>query len=450
MNKILARFGFLYQYIVSSIGFLPTVISVFFSLLAFFLLYLERHGLSERLLDNLPFMIITRGSTANMILSTISTGIISLTVFSFSMLMIVLSQATANFTPRVIPGIITRKSNQVVLGLYLGTLIYTLIIMVNIRSESYSESLPGFAIFLAMCLAIVCLAFFVYFIQGISQNIQIETLMEDIYEQAAASLKREIEEDTKAQLETIVAHGTWYPILSPQTGYLQSIDTQAVTRLCRKHNLVLDFVQPLGNFVLQGVPFARVNRPLPDSVAWVKELQAHLNFYREERSDLNYFFGIKHLTESASKALSPGINDPGTAKKAIDYLSALLALRMQLTDEKVICDENGEARLRFAKDKFDEILHQTLAPIRLYGKSSSTIVVQLLQLMRSLLYQVEAYPHLLPVLQRQAMLILFDADQEVCNPGDREKINESVKTLNQLEVLPEPLPHLKAPSLILA
>jgi uncharacterized membrane protein len=68
-----------------------------------------------------------------------------------------------------------------VLGLYLGTLIYTLVVMVNVRSEHYDTDLPGLAVFLAMCFTFLCLAFFVYFIHSISTSIQIDNILESIY-----------------------------------------------------------------------------------------------------------------------------------------------------------------------------------------------------------------------------------------------------------------------------
>ncbi|WP_460879235.1 DUF2254 domain-containing protein [Pontibacter rugosus] len=340
MDRILSRIKFAYSYIINSIGFYPTLISLFFFGLALLMLFLESHGLSKQFQDDLPFMIITDEATARLILSSITTGIISLTVFSFTMVMLVLNQASANFTPRVIPGLISHKSNQRVLGLYLGTLIYTLVIMVNIHAEYYSIPLPGFSIFLSMCFTILCLSFFVYFIHSISQSIQIESILEGIYHVTTQRLNKEIKNDKGHLVPNVfTTHKDWYPVLSPETGYLQSLDQERILEICCEYDVVLYFDHPLGNFVVQGVPFARVNKSLEDIEGFVKKLFSHTDFFREERPSVNYLFGFKHITESAVKALSPGINDPGTAIKAIDYLTALFSLRMNLTDDKILYDE---------------------------------------------------------------------------------------------------------------
>ena len=442
MKKIYSKIRFVYYYIVNSIGFYPTLISFFFALLALVMLYLETLGLSKSLQDNMPFMIISNSETARLILSSITTGIISLTVFSFTMVMLVLNQASSNFTPRVIPGLISYKSNQRVMGLYLGTLIYTLIIMVNVHSDYYGIPLPGFAIFLAMCFTILCLAFFVYFIHSISLSIQIESILESIYDVTWRKLKDEIKQDGTEAISYLDSIEKWYPLESPKSGYLQSMKIDAVVELCREYDVVLCFFQPLGNFMIKGVPFAKINKELEDIDGFKDELFAHLNFYREERPDVNYIFGFKHITESAVKALSPSVNDPGTAMKAIDYLADLFILRMKLTDEKLLCDEQGEGRLLFLEETFENLMSLCLSPIRLYSKQNSVVVIRMLYMLRSLLYKVEEYPHLKPVLYAEAKQLLLDADENVENKADRKRINDEVQELNEMHVLSNRLPYL--------
>ncbi|WP_089319276.1 DUF2254 domain-containing protein [Pontibacter ummariensis] len=443
MKKIFSKIKFVYQYIINSIGFYPTLISLLFAALALLMLYLEGHGMSKHLKDRLPFMIITNEATARLILSSITTGVISLVVFSFTMVMLVLNQASANFSPRVIPGLISNESNQRILGLYLGTLVYTLIIMVNINSSYYSIPLPGFSIFLAMCFTIVCLAFFVYFIHAISQSIQIGSILESIHRATSNELREEIKQDKRRSPPNSYDPSGWFFIKSLRTGYWQTIDEEPLVGLCEEFGVVLDFDRPLGSFLIEGVPFVRINRKLPDEANFRERLFHHMDFFREERPVVNYHFGFKHITESAVKALSPGINDPGTAMQAIDYLTDLLALRMELGDQKVLYDAKGLARVHLMQPSFEEVLSLSLSPIRHYGKESTVIVLGLLYLLRNLLYKVVAYPHQKLYLYKETALLLQDAQAEIKNTGDREKINQSVQEINQLHVLHKRLPLLE-------
>lgn len=442
MKRIISRLKLVIQFIYASIGFYPTLISLLFFGIAVLMIYFETRGISKALEDELPFFIISHGETANMILSSIATGVFSLIVFSFTMVMLVLNQASANFSPRVIPGLITSKSNQKVLGLFLGTLIYTLVVMVNVRSEHYDTDLPGLAVFMAMCFTILCLAFFVYFIHSISTAIQIGSILESIYKLTLHKLRQELEQDEGKELPALFDNAKWQLLDSSHSGYMQKVDKNAVIELCREHDVVLEFLQPLGHFVIKGLPFARVAGQLKDKDAFCDELNTQVSYYQEELAEINYLYGFKQITESAVKALSPGINDPGTAIKAIDYLTDLLIVRMRLTDEKIFHDKEDVLRLRLDEVSYPELLNQCLGPIRVYGRKDPVIVLRLLNLLKNLCLTAIAHPERLGPIASEALLIVADADDSVQNLGDREKINHMIDALNKSNLLPRSLPKL--------
>jgi uncharacterized membrane protein len=435
MRRILNHIKLVIQFIYTSIGFSPTLISLLFFGFAVLMIYFETRGISNQLEDQLPFFIITHGETANMILSTIATGIFSLIVFSFTMVMLVLNQASSNFSPRVIPGLISSKANQKVLGLYLGTLIYTLVVMVNVRSEHYDTDLPGLAVFVAMCFTFLCLAFFVYFIHSISVSIQIDNILESIYTKTLSKLREEIERDEGAELPAIFETGDWREIESSSTGYLQKVDHKAVVEHCRKHDVVLEFMQPLGHFVIKGLPFARVAGNLEDKKGFSSELDSNISFYQEELADINYLYGFKQITESAIKALSPSINDPGTAIKAIDYLTDLFIIRMRLTDEKIFHDKDGTLRLRLDEVSFKELLSTCLGPIRVYGREDPIILLRLLNLLKNLCQEAKKYTKHQAAITKEAQHMVDDADETIKNQGDRIKVNDMIKALNATGIL---------------
>jgi uncharacterized membrane protein len=435
MSRLFSRIRLALQFIYTSIGFYPTLISLIFFGLAVLMIYFETRGISKLLKDDLPFFIITHGETATMILSSIATGIFSLIVFSFTMVMLVLNQASSNFSPRVIPGLISSKSNQKVLGLYLGTLIYTLVVMVNIRSEHYSADLPGLAVFLAMCFTILCLAFFVYFIHSISVAIQIDNILESIYKMTLDKLRKEIKQDQGTKLPAIFETGKWKELNSNYSGYLQNVDKAALVELCKEHDVVLEFLQPLGHFVIKGLPFARVTDNLKEVDKFCDELDKHTNFYLEELADINYLYGFKQITESAVKALSPSINDPGTAIKAIDYLTDLFIVRMGLTDEKLFHDKEDILRLRLDEVNYNELLSLCLGPLRVYGKEDPVIMLRLLNLLKNLYLKAESYPKCISAIKEEVLLVRKDADATISNPGDREKVNVMLKALNDKGML---------------
>ncbi len=111
-------------------------------------------GNDNRISENLQVLLVKGNDNARQVLSALIGGVISLTVFSFSMVMVLLNQATSNFTPRIIPGLLTDKKNQFVLGFYIGTIIYCIIIILNVKPGELNGDTPRFGVLLAMLLAL--------------------------------------------------------------------------------------------------------------------------------------------------------------------------------------------------------------------------------------------------------------------------------------------------------
>jgi uncharacterized membrane protein len=93
------------------------------------------------------------------------------------MVMLLLNQASYSFTPRIIPGLLTDKKHQFVLGFYIGTIIYCIIIILNITPGEASQSSPKFGVLLAMLFGMICLFLFIYFIHLTSQKIQVDNII---------------------------------------------------------------------------------------------------------------------------------------------------------------------------------------------------------------------------------------------------------------------------------
>jgi uncharacterized membrane protein len=86
-----------------SIAFYPVLITALYAMLAAAVLAFETSSTALSLRDKLPSGL-TDPDNGREILGTLITSIVSLTVFSFSMVMVVFNGATARLTPRVLPG----------------------------------------------------------------------------------------------------------------------------------------------------------------------------------------------------------------------------------------------------------------------------------------------------------------------------------------------------------
>jgi uncharacterized membrane protein len=105
-------------------------------------------------------------------------------------------------------------------------------------------------------------------------------------------------------------------------------------------------------------------------------------FRHQELINDNFSYGFKQITEIAVKALSPGINDPGTALQAIDYLSGLFQILLQLKGQRALKDKEGTVVLLYLPLPFKEIFYFCLTSLRNYAATDVVVQARLISLIR--------------------------------------------------------------------
>jgi uncharacterized membrane protein len=132
----------------------------------------------------------------------------------------------------------------------------------------------------------------------------------------------------------------------------------------------------------------------------------------------NYVLAFKQITEIAVKAMSPGINDPGTAINAIDYLTDLFALRMQKKDNGIIIHKE-KATLRIAVVTFEELMYNVMASLRTYCKHDPIMVEKLLWMLMYLQQQPAAEDNYILAIKKEMETLVsqaknsFDSNKDV-------------------------------------
>lgn len=419
-----------YRSVTGSIAFYPSIISLAMSILAVLVLVAEKHGITEWVKGHFDILITYSVDTARAILTVLIGGIFSLMVFSFSMVMILLNQASSYFSPRILPGLISSKSHQYVLGGYLGTLLYCLLVLINIYKPNDDIKLPGFAILLAVVFGISCLWLFVYFIHNISTSIQASNVLFKVFDDTRFDLQKLVEADSRllSKDKTNKAHETDFELYAVDTGYLQDISENSLLDIAKAGGMTIKMEAYKGMFILKNSVIASTSKKL-DKAA-MGEVLSCFQFATTERVRDNYVLGIKQITEVAVKAMSPGINDPGTALTAIDYLTELLALRMTISDHEFLEDEDGERRVFFKPIQFKDLIFNVFASLRQYTKHDVVLVQKLLMMLGHLHRQKDVPKKYTNLVATEIKALLMDAAANIQNERDREVVREMGGNLN--------------------
>ncbi len=133
--------------------------------------------------------------------------------------------------------------------------------------------------------------------------------------------------------------------------------------------------------MLKDTPLLLVYHNKELSKNFAEGLRAAIEIGRGQDIPTSYYYGFRQLMEIAIKALSPGINDPGTATIALQALSDLLSNTRKLLPENTFYDKNGTTRIVSKEKTFDDLFSEHVLPIWDYGKNDRLIQKEMLHIL---------------------------------------------------------------------
>ena len=114
---------------------------------------------------------------AQVILSSIATSIMTVVSIVFAILLMTLTLASTQFSPRILIGFARDRTTQWTLGLFLGTFSYCIATLPAARALPH-PFVPVASVTGAMLLALVCVGWLIYFINHISQSISVNHIVD--------------------------------------------------------------------------------------------------------------------------------------------------------------------------------------------------------------------------------------------------------------------------------
>ncbi len=337
-----------------SLAFIPAVFLAGFALLAIGLVELDDR------LQVTPAWYAFRGdaSAARTVLSVIAGSLITVAGLTFSITMVALQLASSQFSPRVLRTFFADRLTQVTIGGFVGTFVYALLVL---RSVS-AGFVPRLSIAVATLLGIAAVLLLIAFLHHVAQMIQVSHIMGAIAHDTLRRLDHlypgrygEPEDAAEHVLERWCEEpaGAVHP---DRPGYVQRVELDALAHeLARDVDRVAILVCP-GDFASLGAPLALV-WPAGAAERCVEPVRDAIPLRRERDLEQDVDFGLRQLTDTALKAISPGVNDPATAVTCIGYLrSILVRLAGRALPEPVRRSPDHELTVVLRRRGFDEYL----------------------------------------------------------------------------------------------
>lgn len=441
MNKLRQRLSDLR----SSFWFLPSLMVFGNVALATALVAADSAG-SKRWLAEWPRLFGAGPEGARQILSTLAGSMMSVMGITFSMTLLALALASSQYTSRILRDFMRSRVTQVTLGIFGGIFAYCLIVLRTIRGGD-AEFVPSLAVFFAVVMALGGVGVLIYFIHHIASSIQASSIIASVSHETIAAIDRSFpdntgqgpkkaEEGTNGQHLPSLDERTWYAVPAAVSGYVQSVEHDALLGLARDRKSIVRMERGIGAFVVENTPLASLALTCPPDQEMIAALNGAYSISRHRTVEQDPAFGIRQIVDMALKALSPGVNDVSTAVMCVDYLTAILA-RLACRQFPPSHRHEGEAlRVISIVPTFEGLLAEALDQIRRSAEGKVSIMARMLGAIDTLA-SLTANPSHRRALDEQVQWIAELADRTIASTHDRARIERRLRQVREaLEAKP--------------
>jgi uncharacterized membrane protein len=319
---------------------------------------------------------------AQVILSAIATSIMTVVSIVFAILLMTLTLASTQFSPRILVSFVRDRGTQWTLGVFLGTFAYCMAALPAARSQPV-PFVPVLTVTGAMLLALVAVGWLIFFIHHISQAISVNHIVDRVARETELVIdelmpRRRTRFEAMSQAPPDGVGDT--PILNQNPGYVRFIDVDQLLYLAKSWRVRIRVERGVGQFLAAGVPLLHVSREDRIDPLHSAELLGAFDIGPTRTLQQDVEFGVIQIVDIALRAMSPAINDPSTAISCIDQLSRILIRWLgRAPPAPVLFDPPHVPRVFVPWISVDGMLDTSLEQIRHYAARDAAVSLRLLR-----------------------------------------------------------------------
>jgi uncharacterized membrane protein len=379
---------FFWDELTATFWFIPVLILFTSLCLAFGLIYIDSiakfqpGGIGHYLLIGSP-------DSARRVLSIISGAMIGVAGTVFSITLVALSLASSQFGPRLLKNFMYDRINQVVLGSYISTFLYCLIVLNSIKGNDQFTFIPAFSVLFALITAIGNIILLIVFIHHIAVSIQADNVISNINESLSDNVRNLYPEKVGHGLpekgmedeELLKSLRTYrYNVNVTKSGYLQYLDGESFLNFAVKNNALVELFYRPGDYLVEGMELATIYADIKMEQDELNRCRSYFLTGKVRTPQQDTEHSIHQMVEIACRALSPGVNDPYTAIACIDNLtSAMCYLSGVNFPSKYRYDDERTLRVIVKPLTYEGIFDAAFNQIRQFGHSIPSVAVRLME-----------------------------------------------------------------------
>lgn len=274
------------------------------------------------------------GDAVDSILNVMASSMLIVATFALSTMVAAYTAATQHTTPRATNLIIDDSNSQSAISIFLGAFIYSVVSLMALSTEYYGPK--GRVILLLMTVFVLTAVVWVIirWVEELRNMGSVHETIRRVENAASKALAYRAERPTFGCMSMDRIPPGAKPIRSCDVGYIQNIDVDSLGKLAEKESIEMYIEKDVGGFVhLQSnlvfiVSKKELSEKLEKKIREAFAIGDQRTFLNDPR------FGLSVLSGIGIKALSPSLNDPGTA---IDVVGSLVRVLIIWENQRATC-----------------------------------------------------------------------------------------------------------------
>ena len=361
--------------------------------------------------------------TLEKLLTVISGSMLVIATFAVSSMVNAYASASNTATPRSFPLVVADDVSQNSLSAFIGAFIFSIISLIAVENSYFARG-GRFTLFVLTLLVFsIVILTFVRWVDRIARLGRLGTAIRKVEDVTADSIRRRRRHPHMGGIAVTPRPDETVSVNGQKIGYVQRIDISVLQNYARDLSATIEVGALPGAFVYPGRSLAFIKREDEELMEVDREaISAAFVIGSERTFDDDPRFGLVALSEIASRALSPAVNDPGTAIDVIGSFVRLFALWAKEPEE----DENEEPtydRVEVPELSSDDMFDDAFNAVGRDGAGHLEVVLQIQKALESFAASYEG--EIKEAAIRHSRLVLTRAEKALTVKEDLQRARES-------------------------
>lgn len=369
------------------------------------------------------------------ILGIIASAFITITTFTFSTTMVVLTLYTSQFSPRVIENFLSNKNTTRTFGIFIGGFIYSIMSLLFLKNSNGSGQVISASV--GVVYIIYGFVYFSTFINSVGTYIQPSNIIDRLYSESLSKINEYKEFITNKKIVPLEHNNKFLGMFFKgvnchENGYIQTVNYDKILNLANQMNAIFIFEKVTGQFLTDktrifSIYYDKDSKLVKDID---KKLQNCVEIGDRKTEKQDFSFILQKIEEIAIRALSPGINDPNTAIHCIRIIG--ISLRDLATLEKgyIIMDEDMSKKASVLVEAFDfkKLVYSSFNQIMHYAKGDYKVVLTIIKSLRFIIEKANVENQM--IIKDYSDYIRSKINREELNSIENKILEDELKKIN--------------------